>query len=453
MLLGDLSEYLLAYRDLFKSKTRESFKIVVHYTKGLFKCEKKKGTCTGIAERIEGFNHQSLNHLISDGVWNFQAVMDQIATRVNDFFTKLCMDADVCLLLDEVGVPKKGDKSACVGRQWLGCLGKQDNGQVAVGLIACCRHYYSMINLRLFMPVAWQNDKKRREKAKIPDEVTHQTKPAIGLEMIKKAINEGFKFSWVGFDALYGMDFSLLSALDELKVTFMGEVRKNLKIFLEEPSLQVAVKKPASRGRKPKKLKPDKQSISVEKYAKSLSKQDWSLETFRDGTKTKKQAWFHKKLVWLWGEDNNYFQCYTLLIRKDSAGIKYSLTNADQKTPLERLAYMQGQRYFVEKSYKEAKNQVGMGDFQVRSWNGFHRHMALCMMALNFIMEQKKELKKHLPNITAEDIRQIIAYIIPEKHNSIESLLAHIENKHKIYSKQVAKARNKEDPYLAQAVA
>jgi SRSO17 transposase len=104
------------------------------------------------------------------------------------------------------------------------------------------------------------------------------------------------------------------------------------------------------------------------------------------------------------------------LIRRDTEGIKYSLTNADEKTPLVRLAYMQGERYFVEKSFKECKNQVGMGDYQVRSWDGFHRHMALCMMALNFMMEQKKELKKDLPYVTAEDIRQIIAFIVPDKH-------------------------------------
>jgi len=384
--------------------------------------------------------------MITDGVWSFQQVMDQVATRVNDFFIKVCNPSDVCLIVDEVGIPKKGEKSACVGRQWLGCLGKQDNGQVAVGLIGCCRHYYSMINLRLFMPKNWQDDKKRRKKAKIPDQITHQTKPAIALEMIKDAINRGFKFSWVGFDALYGMDLSLLQALDAMKVTFMGEVRKNLRIFLEEPSLQVPNQKPGARGRKPKKNKPDKQCTNVENYAKSLTKDDWSLETFRDGTKSKIQAWFHQKIVWIWDEGDNYIQCYTLLIRKDSTGIKYSLTNAKQETPLVRLAYMQGQRYFVEKSFKEAKNQVGMADYQVRSWAGFHRHMALCMIALNFMMEQKKEIKKHLPYITAEDIRQIIAFLIPGKHNTLESLLTDINAKNKMYGKQIERARNKPGP-------
>jgi SRSO17 transposase len=448
-----LGEYLSGYKDCFKSKTRSGFGIAVHYTKGLFKCEKKKGTCTGMAAKMQGPNNQSLNHLISDGAWSYQAAMDRIATKTNSFFGKLFTDIeDACLIIDEVGVPKKGKRSACVGRQWLGCLGKQDNGQVSVGLIACCRHYYSMVNLRLFMPESWEKDKKRREEAGIPEDIAHQTKPEIALEMIKKAIGEGFKFSWVGFDALYGMDFGLLRTLDTLQVTFMGEVRKNTRIFLERPSLRVPTKKPGSRGREPKNLKPDKECTNVDKYAKSLDKDDWSLVTFREGTRRKMQAWFHKRKIWTWDEGKDYSQCYTLLIRKDTEGIKYSLTNADEKTPLVRLAYMQGERYFVEKSFKECKNQVGMGDYQVRSWDGFHRHMALCMIALNFMMEQKKELKRDLPYVTAEDIRQIIAFIVPDKHLTVESLFKDIVTKHEVYRKQIERARNKPAPLLAKVV-
>ena len=395
-----------------------------------------------MAECIADQDNQSLNHLISDGKWDYQQVMDQVGKRTNTFFQASGLpDQDIALIVDEVGFSKKGKYSACVSRQWLGCLGKQDNGQVAVGLVASCQHYYSPIDMRLFMPQNWSEDHQRRKKAKIPDRITYQSKPDIALEMIEKAINNGFKFSWVGFDALYGMNYKLLKTLDQMEVTFMADIRSDARIFFERPNLVVPEKKPGSRGRKPTKPKPDQPDFQVKAYVEGLTEQDWTLVKFRDGTKKPLQALFHRKVVWIYDEALADFLCYTLVVRKDSEGIKYSLTNC--MADIERLAYMQGQRYFVEKSYKEGKNQVGMGDYQVRSWEGFHRHMALSMLALNFIMEQKKKLKKELPHITAEDIRKMIAIMIPDKHTSIGSLWEEIRLKHKYYRKQIWKAKFK----------
>ncbi len=92
--------------------------------------------------------------------------------------------------------------------------------------------------------------------------------------------------------------------------------------------------------------------------------------------------------------------CYLFITKSpDGTELKYCLTNASEDTPLEDLAYAQGQRFYVEQGFKEGKNQVGMGDYQVRGWDGFHHHMACSMMALNFIMEQKHFFKAELPYI------------------------------------------------------
>jgi SRSO17 transposase len=103
---------------------------------------------------------------------------------------------------------------------------------------------------------------------------------------------------------------------------------------------------------------------------------------------------------------------------------KFSLSNEDPSTSIERLAYMKGQRFFIEQSFKEAKNQVGFGDYQVRSWAGFHRHMALSMMALNLLMELKHNYNKdELEGITIPLLTNLLKKALPERHTTFEGHL------------------------------
>src|SRR5690606_20924051 len=100
-------------------------------------------------------DHQSLNHLLSNSPWNYKDVLDQIADEASVMFDSL---GEKALLVDEVGIRKKGHHSACVGPQYLGCLGKQDNGQVAVVAGLSVKNHYCPIGINLFMPEKWEND-------------------------------------------------------------------------------------------------------------------------------------------------------------------------------------------------------------------------------------------------------------------------------------------------------
>ena len=97
---------------------------ILHYLKGLIKCEKKKATCTGIADKLPEYDHQSLNHLLSDSFWDPFQIMDQIVKRVWNFLQNNFSFDQIGLLIDETGFKKHGKFSACAARQWLGCLGK-----------------------------------------------------------------------------------------------------------------------------------------------------------------------------------------------------------------------------------------------------------------------------------------------------------------------------------------
>jgi SRSO17 transposase len=427
-----------------RSQTRNSLASVEAYFHGLFKSEKKKATCTGIADTLPNVGSQNLNHMLTDSVLDAQALMDAVALRASRFFGDVlhALKGDVGLILDEVGFKKKGDKSACVGRQWLGSIGKQDNGQVAVAAVLCFGALYSLVNQVLFMPEDWAGDVKRRKVAGIPESIKFQTKPRIALEMIKKAIKDKVRFGFVGFDALYGTCFWLLDELDQIGVKFMGDIRTNTGIYLADP--KPSVPEWSGKGKKLIRLKANTKRTTTEAYCKELKEKDWKLVAFREGTKGDMQAWFHRKKVWIWDEEKEYAQKYVLVIRKgvDDGDIKYSLTN-DHHSSLKTNAFRQGQRYFVEKTFKEGKNQVGMGDYQIRSWDGFHRHMAICMLALNFLMEEKHALRPDLEFVTAEDIRSMIAFMLPNKRETINEMVGQLLKKHDAYAEQIYSDRRR----------
>jgi len=135
-----------------------------------------------------------------------------------------------------------------------------------------------------------------------------------------------------------------------------------------------------------------------------------------------------------------------LLIRKDEDGkIKYSLSNM-MEDRLDQLAVKQGERVFVEKIFEEGKNQVGMGDYQVRKWSGYHKHMAICFIGLYYIFEQKMILKKKNIKITAPIIRKLVASTIESKWNSLETAINLAKNHLTEYIVQIS--RNKSPSYV-----
>lgn len=162
------------------------------------------------------------------------------------------------------------------------------------------------------------------------------------------------------------------------------------------------------RGRKPTKLKPNGKSMSVKQYAKQLKAADWVKLTVRTASTGLLKAYYHRVPVWLFDEQDLEKVRFTLIIRKDLNGdISFHLTNS--KAHLQRLAYMQGQRNFVEQALREAKQELGLDQYQVRGYGAWHKHMALVMMAQLFIQQEKVLVdSKHLA-ITTQDIVTLLS--------------------------------------------
>ena len=147
-----------------------------------------------------------------------------------------------------------------------------------------------------------------------------------------------------------------------------------------------------------------------------MDEKQWEEIEVRETTKGVLKLFMHTMQVWVWDEKENHARERVLVIsRNDADGrIKYSLSNADIKTtPLQQFAYMQAQRYWIERSFQDSKSELGMSDYQVRKWSGWHHHMALVILAMSFIVKERIQNKTDYPLLSCRDIRiMIIALLI-----------------------------------------
>jgi len=344
--------------------------------------------------------------MLTASPWDYTLLMKVVLNRCIKLLRS--QKERIYILLDEVGYRKKGKHSACVGQQYLGCIGKNDNGQVAVTAALSAGDFYCPVEMELFMPKDWGNDAQRRERAGIPDHKKHESKTVMGFRMIKKLYKKlSADVECVVFDALYGINVDLLWQLKMKGIPFVGDVRENLSVYLSEPSWKVPAY--GGQGRRFTKAHPDKKPILIKNYFKKLTNKDFTLLTLRSGTKGVLQARYHMRKVWVHHHPSKTFLALHLLVRKDAAGnVKYSLGFFNGNTTMKRMAKAQAQRVFVERVFEEGKNITGMGDYQTRSWTGFHRHAALSSLALLFLMEQKIILNKIIGKVTAYQIQELV---------------------------------------------
>lgn len=354
---------------------------------------------------LKDVDSQNLHHMLTSSPWLYSELFNGIFKRC---IRLLALEKKpVYLLIDEVGFRKKGQHSACVGHQYLGCIGKHDNGQVAVTAAVSAEEFYCPVEMELFMPAEWKQNACRRQRAGIPDSKNQESKTLMALQMIKKLYKQLPKAKGVVFDSLYGDNIDLLHQLINLQIPFVGDIRDNLRVYLQEPSWKIPPY--SGRGKRFSKEHPDKKAVKVRDYMHALKLQNFKLLTIRNGAKGVLQARYHMRKVWVLHKPSKTFLQLYLLIRKNADGTTKCALGFDcQHRSMLQMAKAQAQRVFIERIFEEGKNIVGMGDYQTRSWTGFHRHQALACLALLFLMEQKIKLRKYIGKVTAYQIQKLV---------------------------------------------
>lgn len=427
------------FSHLFQTRKHNRSDQARQYLHGLIQAKRKN--MERIEEVVPDSNYAAIQQFVTDSPWDHQPVFDAVALRANQL---LGGHEDSCLLLDESGFTKKGDKSVGVARQYNGRLGKVDNCQVGVYCVLGRGERAVPIDVRLYLPKEWTSDKKRCKAAGVPkDQRVLRTKIALAMEMIAHARALGVRFAWVGADGLYGNDGAFLRALEDAGETFVTDVHKDQMIYLDEPELRIPAPT-GNRGRRPSLPRCEQRPMRVDRWVKSQPEDSWTLMDVRDSTKGKVRAHFLTRRVWLWDGKESRARCWTLIVRRDldSGGAeeageknaprtKYTLSNAPVDTPLQRLVYMQGQRFWVERAFEDGKSHGGMGEYEGRGWRFWHHHMALVAMAMLFMAEEREQHKEDVPLLSCRDVQELLAHFLPRRNVTTTEVIRQMKERHR----------------------
>jgi SRSO17 transposase len=306
-----------------------------------------------VAEQIGDADPYGLQYLMGRADWDPDAVRDDL----RGYVVETLGDPDAVLVLDETGFLKKGTKSAGVARQYTGTAGRIENAQVGVFLAYASRYGTAFLDRALYLPEEWTDDPKRCEAAGVPEGVAFATKPRLAEAMLARAFAAGVPAAWVTGDEVYGSDGRLRRWLEGQRRPYVLAVRANQYAWAGFRQSTVAA------------------------LAKALPKRAWHKITIAAGSKGP------RRYAWAWlpiNSDLGPRWRRWLLVRRsldDPEELAYYIAAGPRRTTLTRLARTAGTRWAVEGAFESAKQEVGLGHYEVRSWTGWYRHVTLSLLA------------------------------------------------------------------------
>jgi len=423
------SEHFQSYRHDVSDKARQ-------YACGLMQAGPRKNM-DRMAEVVPDSTSRNLQQFLAHSKWDHREVINHVARDANAL---LGDRKNACLLLDESGFAKQGQSSVGVSRQWLGRLGKVDNGQVAVFGALAKGESVSPVDVRLYLPEKWVNDPERCHRAGVPETARHfKTKIELALDIVRHARENALDYGWVGADAGYGKGFGFCLALDEMGERFVVDVHSDFHVYLQDPKPYLPEKK-TNYGPPFTKYRTDQKSMEIREILKSIPTRRWKTVTLRNTTRGALKVRTCRMRVYVWDGESEKAKCWTVIVTK-SLGLnpdtKISLSNAPKQTTLRRLGWMQRQRYWIERAFEDAKSECGMADYQVRKWSSWHHHMSLVMMAMLFMLTEKIHHKDTYPMLSSADIEHLLARFLPRRDVTEEEVIFQLEQRHILRQKAI----------------
>jgi len=409
-----LHSFLEKYEGLFKVYRRKNTDKAYAYILGLMKCEKNHTNMERMVEQVPEQAYHQYHNFLSESKWDYKAVNQQTALNVSVLMEgcKSRSGKPTGFIIDESAHLKKGKESVGVARQYAGVSGKVDNCQVAVYGSLCNEENAALIDTALFLPEKWTKNKDRCDKAGIPkSEYVFETKPQKALRMIRANLKLGVKFDWIGGDGLYGHNTELTRGLDAEDLFYVLDVHKDELIYLAEPTFSIPPKK-GNRGANPTKKKADRPALRIDEYFGNLIESQWDRVKIRKTDKGWKYVWAHTVAVWHWDGKEEKARARTLVITRTEGKnpkVKYSFSNGGiTEYNREEYAYFQCNRYWVERCFDDAKNELGLSGYQVRKWIAWQHHQSLVMMAALYVLSIRIEQKPEYELMSVRDARIII---------------------------------------------
>lgn len=353
-----------------------------------------------------------LQHFLGRSPWEHHPLLTELARQVANTLG----EPDGVLVLDPSGFAKKGDDSVGVARQWLGRFGKVDNGQVGIFLAYVARREHALVDVRLYLPEEWARDYERRKKAGVPKGTVFKTRHELALDMLRHK-RDLLPHAWVTGDDEMGRPSKFRADLRDMRERYLLAVPSNTSVR----DLNGEAPQGNGRGAPPK--RPFEQ---VQAWAQAVPVESWTTVEVRDGEKgpltvqvvaTRVEARDEKRCV---GPEE-----LLVVIRSaqedGSWKTDYYLSNAAADTPREELARVAKAEHRIEECFQRGKSDAGLADYEVRTWQGWHHHQTLSMIATWFLVTESLRGKQLAPAVTVPQVRRGLALLLREAVGSYDA--------------------------------
>jgi SRSO17 transposase len=314
---------------------------------------------------------RTLQEFLATAQWDHEQARDRLQQQVGEILAASAADdLGTVGVIDETSCQKWGDQTPGVQRQYLGCVGKIDNGIVTVHVGVAKGTFQALLDADLYLPQVWAEDRQRCRDAGIPDDVGYRSKWRIALDQLVRLHHNGVTFDWLVFDEWYGSKVPFLWVLGQLGQKFVAEVPVNF-------AVRRGAGKPVGRA---------------DEYQPARGTDDWTR--FRITRKTQaKQVWrARSSRVWV---AEGWHQLVTA-INEATGEVKYFVTNAVDE-PLSRVLRVAFRRATIEHAFRLAKQEAGLMHYEGRQYVGLVRHLVMALVVLGFVAGQTERLRGEKP--------------------------------------------------------
>jgi SRSO17 transposase len=365
---------LSRYRDCFGQK-----RIAAHcgtYCRGLLGNLPRKSVepialAAGTAVR-------TLQEFLTTAAWQHGHARDRLQRRLADWLGERAADPlGTVGVIDETSCVKEGEQTPGVQRQYLGCVGKIDNGIVTAHVGVAKGRFQTLLDAELYLPKSWAADRPRCRAAGLPDALGVRSKWRIALDQLIRLDRNGVRFDWLVFDEGYGSKVPFLWVLGQVGQKFVAEVPVNFRArsHAAADARRADERRPGTRTGRRQRFRLARQALADQvRRAKAV------------------RAWVARGR-------------HTLVtaVNEATGEVKYFVTDARDEA-WERVLAVAFRRATIEHGFRRAKQEAGLMHYEGRDYTGLPRHLILTLIVLGFVSVHTERLRGKNPDLTREQV-------------------------------------------------
>ena len=353
-----------------------------HYLQALLVQSGERRNAENLSETVPA-SARVMQRFLTESPWDDDVVIG----RLQEYLGSRLGHPQAVWVLDGSDFPKQGRKSVGVARQYCGSLGKVANCQAGMFLAYVSLQGRALVDKRLYLPESWTSDTDRCAAAGVPEESrNYRSKTKLALEMLARALERGhLKAGWVAADDAFGMSPSFREGLAALGMRYVLDVPGGTTVWPLEPAWTGPEYQGIGRPRKPRLVGGQRRTM-VER-SDELPEEAWREITVAEGSQGPRSYQFSAQRVRSTSKRKPGEIHWAVYRRnRDGSEPRYYLSNAPKDASLETLAYVGGSRWRIETEFETEKSDVGLDEYETRTWAGWHHHVALCLLGGAFLL-------------------------------------------------------------------